>query len=266
MRVLVTGSTGTLGRHVVRAALTARHAVRAQSRQLHADDASNVEWVQADLASGAGVDEMVVGADAIVHAASDPRKPEAVDVEGTRRLIEAAHTARVEHLIYVSIVGIDRIPLGYYRAKAEAERIVAESGLPHSILRATQFHAFVDQIISAVVSVPLILPLPTDFQVQSVAAAEVAGRLVRALTEGPSGRLVDFAGPERMTLGEAAVTWRAVRGVRKPLVRVPLFGAFATGFRAGHNTVARGEQGTVRWEDWLARELGRRRLPEAVPR
>ena len=146
---------------------------------------------------------------------------------------------------------MDEIPFGYYRAKAEAERLVAESGVPYSILRATQFHSFVDQLISTAARVPLVLPLPADFRVQSVAAEEVAARLIGALNGGPSGRLPDFGGPEVMTLGEAARVWKRVRGVQKPVVNVPLFGGLAAGFRAGHNTVPEGEWGAVRWEEWL---------------
>jgi len=262
MNILVTGGTGTLGRHVVRTALGAGHGVRVQSRRPRSEnarleDSLTVEWRQADLASGDGVPEAVAGVDAVVHAAHDPRKPQLVDVGGTRRLVEAARAAGVGHFIYVSIVGVDRIPFGYYRAKVEAEQIVAGSGIPYSILRATQFHSFVDQIIRAAARVPFVLPLPTDFQVQSAAAEEVADRLVRALADGPGGRLPDFGGPEVTTLGEAAAQWKAARGVQKPVVRIPLFGGFAAGFRAGHNTVAGGESGSARWADWLAREPGR---------
>ena len=195
--------------------------------------------------------EAVEGVDAVIHAASDPRKPQAVDVAGSRRLVEAAREAGTGHFIYVSIVGVDKIPFGYYRAKAEAERLVAESGAPYSILRATQFHSFVNQLIRSAARVPLVLPLPTDFRVQSVAAEEVAARLVRALDGGPGGRLPDFGGPEVMTLGEAAGKWKEALNVQKPVVNVPLFGGLAAGFRAGHNTVPEGERGTVRWEAWL---------------
>lgn len=260
MNILVTGGTGTLGRHIVRTALGAGHGVRVQSRRprsenARAADSLAVEWRQADLASGDGVPEAVAGVDAVVHAAHDPRKPQLVDVGGTRRLVEAARAAGVDHIIYVSIVGVDRIPFGYYRAKVEAEQIVAESGVPYSVLRATQFHSFVDQIISVAGRIPLLLPLPTDFRVQSVAAEEVAERLIRALTDGPGGRLPDLGGPEVTTLGEAAARWKVARGVRKPVVRLPLFGGFAAGFRAGYNTVTEeGDRAAVRWEDWLAQE------------
>ncbi len=248
MKILVTGGTGTLGGYVVRSALEHSHTVRVQSRS---PNSAPVEWARADLATGEGVREAVEGVDAVIHAASDPRKPQAVDVAGSRRLVEAAREAGTGHFIYVSIVGVDKIPFGYYRAKAEAERLVAESGVPYSILRATQFHSFVNQLIRSAARVPLVLPLPTDFRVQSVAAEEVAARLVRALDGGPGGHLPDFGGPEVMTLGEAAGKWKEALNVQKSVVNVPLFGGLAAGFRAGHNTVPEGERGTVRWEAWL---------------
>lgn len=253
MKVLITGGTGTLGRRIVRAALEAGHAVRIQSRHPRPGAAAHAEWVRADFATGDGVREAVTGVDAIIHAASDPWKPRAVDVAGTRRLVEAAREAGIGHLVYVSIVGVDRIPLRYYRAKAEAEQIVAASGMPYSVLRATQFHAFVDQLLSAAARVPLVLPLPTDFQVQSVAAEDVAARLIRALEEGPGKRLPDVGGPETMTVGEAAAVWKRTRSIQKPILPLPLFGKIAAGFRAGHNTVREGTHGSVRWEEWLRR-------------
>ena len=98
MRVLVTGGTGTLGRHVVRAALEHDHIVRVQSRSSQSNSAL-VEWARADLATGEGVREAVVGVDAVIHAASDPRKPKAVDVAGTQRLVEEAREAGIGHFI-----------------------------------------------------------------------------------------------------------------------------------------------------------------------
>lgn len=251
MRILVTGGTGTLGRHVVREALGHGYTVRAQSRQPRPDDRVDLEWVRADLASGAGVAAALTGVDAVVHAASHPRRAQAVDVEGTRRLTEAARAAGVQHLLYVSIVGVERIPFRYYRAKAAAERIVAAGGIPWSTLRATQFHTLVDRLIATASRVPLVLPLPIDFRVQPVAAAEVAARLLRAVAEGASGRLPDFGGPEVLTLGDAAESWKRARGVARPLVRLPLPGRLPAAFRAGWNTVSEEERGRVTWEEWL---------------
>jgi uncharacterized protein YbjT (DUF2867 family) len=178
-------------------------------------------------------------------------------VNGTRRLVEASRTAGVAHLVYISIVGIDDIPYSYYRRKREAEEIIAASGVPYTNLRATQFHSLIDFLITKAARLPLLMPLPTDFKFQSVADAEVATRLVACLGEGARGQL-EFGGPEVLTLGEMAAAWMAVRGVRKRLVRLPLPGAVAAGFRAGLNTTPNAPQGTTRWREWLEQNKDRR--------
>lgn len=258
MKVLITGGSGALGRILVRTATSAGHAVRGLSRGERPQVVpSGVEWARADLASGEGLSAAVEGVEAIIHSASDPRRPQAVDVNGTRRLVEAARLAGVAHLVYISIVGIDRIPYSYYQRKREAEEIIATSGVPYTNLRATQFHSLVDFLISKAARLPLVMPLPVDFKFQSVADAEVAARLVECLTKGARGQ-VEFGGPEVLTLGEMAATWMEVRGVRKRLVRLPLPGAIAAGFRVGLNTTPDAERGTIRWREWLEQNRDRR--------
>ena len=254
MKVLVTGGAGLLGRPLVRALGVAGYAVRAMSRRERADDATHgVEWVRADISTGEGLGAAVEGVEAVVHAATDVRRAQAVDVEGTRRLVEAARGAGVSHLVYISIVGIDVIPFGYYRRKLAAERIIESSGLPYSILRATQFHSLIDLFLSQAARVPLLLPLPTDIKFQSVDETEVAARLVDCVRAGPRGRRPDFGGPSVHTLGEMAGTWKRARGVGKRVVHLPIPGAVARAFRAGKNTAPGGERGVTSWEEWLAR-------------
>ena len=109
-----------------------------------------------------------------MHAASDPRgDPWQVDVAGTRRLVEAVDRDRLRHLVYVSIVGVDRIPYGYYRAKFAAEQVLLASGLPVTLLRVTQFHDFVDFLLDTARRGP-VLPVPMGWRVQPVDVGEVA--------------------------------------------------------------------------------------------
>jgi uncharacterized protein YbjT (DUF2867 family) len=253
MKILLTGGTGGLGREVVRAAEAAGHIVRIASRRARPQGVPAVRWARMDVETGEGVAEALAGADAVIHAASDPKRHAAVDVEGTRRLVEAARAAGTPHLVYVSIVGIEEVPFGYYRSKRAAEQIVAASGVPHSILRATQFHSLVDAMLSGFARVPLVMPVPAAFRFQPVATAECADRLVRAAEAGPAGRLPDLGGPEVLTLGEMARAWKAARGVRRATLNLPLPGALSAAFRAGKNTLpdGHGERGTLRWADWL---------------
>lgn len=143
------------------------------------------------------------------------------------------------------------MPFAYYRSKLLAEGIVAESGVPYSILRATQFHSLIDGMLSGMARVPLVMLVPTTFRVQSVDTGETADRLIRAVRDGPGGRLPDFGGPRVQTFGEMAPPWRAARGITKPTVHLPLPGALPAALRAGKGTSAEGERGTVTWEEWL---------------
>jgi hypothetical protein len=205
-----------------------------------------------DLVSGAGVPDALKGVDTVIHAASDPRRSDAVDVGGTRLGGEAARAAGAIHVVYVSIVGIDRIPVPYFRDKLAAEEIVA-AGLPgaHSIVRATQFHSFVDMQLRRAARFPLVMPLPTRFQLQSAAPADAADYILRCAADGPGGRRPDFGGPEVLTLGEAAAAWKIARAVRRAILPLPVPGKVGAAFRAGASTVPDGAHGTVRWRDWL---------------
>lgn len=260
MNVLVTGGTGTLGREVVRAVDAAGHRAVTMSRKPAPDAGAAPRWATADIVTGQGLAAAVADMDVIVHAASDPRGDPAADEDGTRRLAAAARAARVHHLVFVSIVGIDRIPLPYYARKLAAERALAASGQPYSILRATQFHSFIDFLFGkAAAYMPLVMPLPAGYHVQSVGLEDVAARLLRAIDDGPSGLLPDFGGPERMTARQAARMWQEARGVRKPIVPFPSLSAASRAFRAGCNTLPADtppeNRGRLSWREWLARPI-----------
>jgi len=256
LRVLVTGGTGHLGRAFVAQAGREGHLVRVLSRRPGSSD-SSPDHVQGDLGTGVGLSEAVDGMDVIVHAASDPVNTETADVQGTERLVEVARGAGIGHLIFVSIVGIDRIPLPYYGHKLAAEGVILGSGLPCSILRAAQFHYFVDYLLDQAARVPFVLPVPWGFRVQSIATEDVARELTSLLARGPSGLLPDLVGPEALRIASAARTWLRARGMRRPVVSVPIPGKTAAGFRAGYNTNPERPSGTETWEAWLERRYGR---------
>jgi uncharacterized protein YbjT (DUF2867 family) len=263
VNVLVTGGTGTLGREVVRAADAAGHRAVVMSRKPAPNVVTAPRWATADIVTGEGLPAAVADMDVVIHAASDPRGDPDADEEGTRRLAAAARAAGVRHLVYVSIVGIDRIPSPYYVRKLAAERALAASGVPYSILRATQFHSFIDFLFAkAAAYMPLVMPLPAGYFVQSVGLEDVAARLLRAIDEGPNRLLPDFGGPERLTAREAARMWQEARGVRKPLLPFPRFNAVSRAFRRGYNTLPADtpaeNRGSLSWRGWLERPIATR--------
>jgi uncharacterized protein YbjT (DUF2867 family) len=220
-----------------------------------AEDAG-IERVRADLETGEGLDDAVAGVELIVHAASSPRrKTREIDVDGTGRLIKAAEAAGTALLFYISIVGIDRIPLGYYKAKLAAEQLIEQSRVPWSILRATQFHSLIDGFLRTLVRFPVAL-LPGSVRFQSIDAGEVAERLVQHISRGPSGRLPDLGGPEVLTFGEMARAWLTARRQSAVFLPLPLMGKTASALRQGYNCCPDHAEGKMTWEHWLSRKYG----------
>lgn len=229
------------------------YTVRIMSRR-EAPAGTTVEWARASLETGEGLAEAAAGTDVIIHAASSPfRRTQQVDVQGTGSLLKAAHRASVVHFIYISIVGIDRVPFSYYRCKLAAERLIESGELPWSILRATQFHNLIDMGLHSLARTPFILPVPKDIPFQPIDPGEAADLLVEAVAAGPAGRLEDAGGPEVLKMGQMAEAWRQRRGLRKPIVNLPLAGKAAAAFRHGYHTAPDRKAGRITWAEWLLR-------------
>ncbi len=228
MDVLVTGGSGALGRRLVPALQQAGFGVRQMSRR-----GAGPGGVRGDLATGRDLPAAVRGADVVVHAATDPRgDPWQVDVAGTRRLVQALDRDRLRHLVYVSIVGVDRVPWGFYRAKFAAEQVLLASGVPLTIVRITQFHTFVDELLATARRGP-VLPVPMSWEAAPVDVGEAAAFLAEVASGAPTGDVVEFGGPEVLTAAELARTWAAAREPGVRVVSTPLPGKLSAAFREG---------------------------------
>lgn len=248
--VLVTGATGTLGRPLVTALRDHGHHVRTLSRRPGAGTHTG------DLTTGAGLEAAAAGVQVVIHAASDARRFGRSDLDQTRHLLGVLSDA--DHIVYVSIVGIENMAFGYYRHKLACEREIEASGVPHTIVRATQFHELTAKILHAAERF-VVAPLPVNFRFQSVAAAEVAAHVADlAVGRKPLGRAPDFGGPQVLSLGEMARIWRSVRG--RPRAVVPLWvpGRFGSSFRRGVNTCPEQAVGTQTWAEFVASAVGPR--------
>jgi uncharacterized protein YbjT (DUF2867 family) len=246
--ILVTGGTGVLGSKVVRLKVA-----RIEPRIL--SHSNRPGTIKGDLLTGEGLEEAVRGIDTIVHCASSPFwKARQTDVEGTKRLLESAARSGVSHVVYISIVGIDRArSYPYYQVKLETEKVVEVSKVPHTILRATQFYELVLMALRALARLPVV-PVPKGLIGQPIDSGEVAGRLVELTLSGPAGRVPDVGGPEVRTTEDIARSYLKEMGSRKKAVAFPLPDETAHAMREGALTCLENRYGKVRWEDFLRDE------------
>ncbi|WP_435272401.1 SDR family oxidoreductase [Streptomyces parvulus] len=252
--ILVTGGTGTLGGHVVPLLTAAGHRARILSRRPRAAADVGTEYVTGDLLTGAGVADAVAGVHTVLHLAGGPKR----DDEATRTLVRAAARAGVRHLVYVSVVGADTVPLAWLRTKLESERAITESGIGWTVLRAAQFHELTLTMVEKMARLP-VLPVPGGLRLQPVAAREVAARLADLALAAPSGRVPDITGPEVHGLAALVEAHRDVHGRRRrPKLPVRMPGRAGRAYRSGANlTVSGALVARTTWAEFLAESVAR---------
>src|SRR3954471_23388386 len=243
--VLVTGGTGRLGKRLMTPLQAAGHTVRQMSRR-----GTGPGGVRGDLATGRDLPLALVGAELVIHAASNPRDPWQVDVAGTRRLVEGVGRPRLRHLIYISIVGVDGIPYGYYRAKFAAEQVLLASGLPVTLLRVTQFHDFVDFLLDTARR-GRVVPVPMNWRVQPVDVGEVAAHIAEVAARPPVGGVVEYGGPEELSAADIARAWVAVRAPGAHGVATPVPGRLSAALRDGAALPSGGARGPRTYAEHL---------------
>ncbi|GJF30908.1 nucleotide-diphosphate-sugar epimerase [Kitasatospora sp. NE20-6] len=252
MRIAIVGGTGTLGRRVAEELRTRGHEVRILSR--HAPDHP------VDLTTGAGLDTALAGCDTVVDASNSrgsARAAERTLVAGTRNLLAAEQRAAVGHHVCVSVVGCDRVPVGYYRVKTAQERTVTEGPTPWTVVRAAQFHELLGEVFTLLGRLR-VLPVPR-VRLQSIACAEAARAVADAAERPPRLGRIEVVGPEPADARELARTWRAVTGRRALQLPVPLPGGVGRALRAGALTTDRPDvRGTVPFAVWLTGETAGR--------
>jgi len=257
--VLVTGGTGLLGRQVIPRLLAEGATVRAMARRL-GPEVPRLSWIQGDLRDPGAIHQALEGVDTLLHLATQPLKASA-DLALAQALLQALSQSQVQHLVYMSITGLERMQgASYYREKLNIEHLFEASGVPLTVQRSTQFHEFIAQLLQRLALGPLTL-VPTGVTLQPVAAQAVAQTLVRLTLGDPAGRGPDLAGPDLLTMEHLARSWQRHQGHRGPLLRLPLpvptFRAWQGRSAVGHGAQVVGES----WTSWLASTPSNGRRP-----
>ena len=245
MKIVVIGGTGLIGRQVI------EHLTQHGHDAVSASPSSGVDTI-----TGAGLPDAFVGAEVVVDVSNSPDFSDDAVMEffrtSTSNVLDAEKTAGVGHHVALSIVGIDRMPgSGYFRAKQAQEALIRESGVPYSIVHATQFYEFAKAIGDAsVIDGAVRLPAaPT----QPMASSEVAKAVAKAAASTPLDGIREVGGPERFGLDEFVRRAFAARNDPREVVtdpEAPYYGGHPT-----HETLVPGEAaelGTIRFSDWLA--------------
>ena len=217
MELTVVGASGLIGSKVVDLLAAAGHEVVATSRS-----------TGLDVLTGEGLADALVGADVLIDVVNSPSFEDEPVLQffstSTTNLAATATTAGVGHYVALSIVGADRLPdSGYMRAKVVQEKTIVDSGIPYSIVRATQFEEFTGFIIVSMldgesVRVP-------DALIQPIAADDVAAEVVRVALGAPLNGSEDVGGPEKLSFADLA---RKVRGSLATIVVDPTAEYFGT--------------------------------------
>jgi uncharacterized protein YbjT (DUF2867 family) len=245
--ILVTGGTGTIGNRVVPLLRAAGRNVRILSRHPRPNE-PGIEHVEGDTVAGNGLQPALKGVDTVLHLAGGAKG----DDIAARNLAEAARSAGTSHLILISVVGADKMPIGYFRAKAAAERAIAESGVPWTVVRAAQLHDFLLPLMKGLARMPL-TPAPRGLRFEPVHVGEVAARLAELALAEPAGRVADIAGPEVLDIPQLLATYSDFHGHRHPKLPIRLPGALGRAYRAGENLAGPGAQRMMcSWAEFLA--------------
>lgn len=262
-KALITGGTGVLGTTLVRKfqqhQLDFLTISRKEKRIEHYTDVKiipDLPWKRADLLTGEGLSAALHGINIVIHLASAPREKgeENPEITAMRQLVRACQANQIEHLIYISIVGVDKVPLPYYQAKRAAEQVLQQSGVPYTILRATQFHEFADFMIGQMMRYPIGL-VPKKFKVQPISLDATAEALLQIAQDKPQNQILNLGGREVLALGDMVKRWKQYRAIAKPVLNLPIVNPLMRTIATGGLTCPSNRaMDSITWENYLQRQ------------
>src|ERR1700733_563171 len=245
MKIVVIGGTGLIGSKTVAILRQGGHEVLAASPN------SGVNTL-----TGEGLKEALAGAQVVIDLANSPSFEDKAVLDffetAGRNLLTAEQAAGVRHHIALSIVGTDRSDNGYFRAKVAQEKLIEASGVPYTIIRATQFLEFLAGIAASGTDGNTIRLSPGLFQ--PIAADDVAAIVAEVALAAPRGGIIEIAGPERAPLNEIVARYLKAVGDPREVVCDPEARYFG-GYVEEHSLVPLGEArlGRIGLDEWRHR-------------
>lgn len=226
--------------------------VRALSRH-PGESGGPVRHFAGDLVAGRGIAPAVEGVATILHLAGAANAKG--DEQATRNLVKAACRAGVQHVVFISVIGADRVPLAYLRNKLAAEKVVEESGLPWTTLRAAQVHDLVLMMVRGMAKLPVV-PAPTGLRLQPVDSGELASRLAELTLDEPAGRVADLAGPKVHAMKDLIRAYLRASCKHRLIMSMRIPGKAGRAYRDGDNlSLIQVSRGTRTWKEFLADEV-----------
>jgi uncharacterized protein YbjT (DUF2867 family) len=245
LKIVVIGGTGLIGSKTVAILRQHGHEVVAASPK------SGVNTI-----TGEGLLEAMAGAQVAIDLANSPSFEDKAVLEffetSGRNLLAAEAAAGVRHHIALSIVGTDRSDNGYFRGKVAQEKLIKTSGIPYTIIRATQFMEFLGGIADSGTDGNTVRLLPVLFQ--PIAADDVAAFVAEVALAAPRNGIVEIAGPERAPFNELVARYLKAVGDPRQVVRDPEARYFG-GRVEERSLVPLGEArlGRIGLDEWLRR-------------
>ncbi|CAF0828278.1 unnamed protein product [Rotaria sordida] len=263
VKVLIVGGTGPVGRTLSKLFLSSQTPFLIGSRNPIAinNDNDNVgsqltsKWIHMDLTKDEGINKSIDDdVDTILYLASLPHATndnQLIDVTLTKNLLNSIQKKNIKHLIYLSIVGVDKMPYSYYKGKLECERLIKESGIPYTILRATQFHSLVEDFANYLLNYPMDT-VSKVAKIQPIQVEAVAMELAKIVQEPPLNGTYDIGGRKIYTMKETADLLLKARPEKKPVDNMPIIGEILNEFAEGYNTCDNISLNSNTWEEYLA--------------
>ncbi len=252
-KVLITGGTGKLGKEIVNQLLFKKYQITVLSTKKRLELPKSVLILKADLTNIYSLKNNIKDFQIIIHCASNPKDSENVDFKGTLNLLQSINNKELPHIIYISIVGVDKSTFPYYQHKYQAETIIQESEFPWTILRITQFHDFVlHQVIDSLDNKDdSIFKVPKQMAFQSIDIKNVAEFISSIISDDPKNSIITLGGPEVLNIKDMVKIYLTEVGRSAKIKEVITNNSFYKIFTTGINLCPNEKIGTIKWGDFI---------------